>query len=370
MESMFEYRRDLDALHFTSEQKAQMITQLKSSSEKETHAVHHPARRTGQRTSDTQVLNKTRRKKVIKKRFPIVLAAVIAALGVTAAAAAYVIQWNGKVAERFGANEQQQSALVSAGAVAPVDQTVTVNGLTVTALQTLGDKNGIYLLFDVKAPEGITLSDENGFFPKVTIEGASHVSYSSSGFMPQTDGTAPNERYFELWLFNGNQEDWNGKTITIEFRELWAPNGTIKPDVVLAGPWKLSWKLSYLDKTQTFTANKTYTVNGHNVVVNSIELSPLSMKIILSGDGLRQLIDDSDLDEAGCLASPTLTMHDGKTFDLFGSYAPEGQKHTDTIFTLTKSFAKILNVDQVVSLTLTFPGEKINNTLTVTLPLS
>ena len=72
---------------------------------------------TVQCTLNTQILNKTGRKKVMKKRFPIVLAAVIAALGVTAAAAVYVIQWNDKLAERFGANEQQQSELVSAGAV-------------------------------------------------------------------------------------------------------------------------------------------------------------------------------------------------------------------------------------------------------------
>lgn len=344
MESLFEYRCDLDALHFTSEQKSRMIKQLK----RKAYAVRRP---------------------MVKKKFPFLLAAVITAVGITVTAAAYVLQWNSKVAERFGANEQQQSALVSAGAIAPVDQTVTTNGLTVTALQTLGDKNGIYLLFDVKAPDGIALSDDKGFFPRVTIEGVSHVSYSSSGFMPRVDGTAANERYFELWLNNYEQEDWSGKTITVEFKELTAPSGTIKPAVVLAGPWKLSWKLSYLDKTQTFAINKTYDINGHDVVVNSVELSPLSMKINLSGDGLRQLINDSDLDKAGCLLSPTPMLRDGKTFDLYGSYAPASEKHTDTTFTLTKSFSKILDVDQVASLTLTFPGEKANNTLTVILPI-
>ena len=278
-------------------------------------------------TLDTHILHKTRRKKSGKKKFPIVLAAVIASLSVTAGTAAYVIQWNSKVAEHFGANEQQQSALVSAGAVAPVDQTVTVNGLTVTALQTLGDKNGVYLMFNVKAPEGMTLSDDNGFFPKPTIEGAGHVSFFGSGFMPRTGGTAANERYLDLWLSNDNQEDWNGKTITIEFKVLTAPNGTVKPDVILTGPWKLSWKLSYSDKTQTFAIKKTYNVNGHNVVVDSVALSPLSMKIVLSGDGLKQLIADSDLDTAGTLISPTLTLKDGKTFDLYGSrsFAPRAK---------------------------------------------
>lgn len=328
---------------------------------------------TVQRTLDSRIINKTEGKKVMKKRFPIVLAAVITVLGVTTAAASYVIQWNSKVAERFGADEQKQSELVSAGALAQVDQTVTVNGLTVTALQTLGDKNGIYLLFDVKAPEGIILSDESKFSPTVDVEGANNHVSSVGGFIDQTDGTfspsgAANERYYELWLINGKQKDLNGKSITVNFAELLAPNGTVKPDVVLSGPWKLSWNLSYLDNTQTFSINKTYDINGHDVVVNSVELSPLSMKINLSGNGLKQLIDHSDLDTAGCLLSPTLTLHDEKTFDLYGSYAPASEKHTDTTYTLTKSFGKILDVDQVDSLNLTFPGEEANNTLTVTLP--
>lgn len=324
-----------------------------------------------QRTLDTQIINKTERKKVMKKRFPIALAAVITALGVTTATATYVIQWNSKIAERFGADEQKQSELVSAGALAPVDQTVTINGLTVTALQTLGDKNGIYMLFDVKAPEGILL-DEKTFGPTVNVEGAKNHFSSCSGFKDQTGTSstaeATNERYYELWLTNGEQEDLNGKTITVEFAELLADNGTVKPDVVLSGPWKLSWKLSYLDKTQTFSINKTYDVNGHNIVVNSVELSPLSMKINLSGDGLKQLIDHSDLDTAGSLLTSTLMLHDGKSFDLYGSYGPGSEKHTDTSYTLTKSFSKILDVDQVASLNLTFPWEKANNTLTIALP--
>ncbi|MGE4485436.1 MAG: DUF4179 domain-containing protein, partial [Oscillospiraceae bacterium] len=225
----------------------------------------------------------------MKKRFPIVLAAVIAALGITAAAA-YVIQWNSKVAERFEADEQQQSELASAGAVDPVDQSVTENGLTVTALQTLGDKNGVYLLFDVKAPEGISLWDENLLSANVDIEDVgNHVSYTA-GFMDDTDGTAQpsgaaNERYYEIWLINGEQKDLNGKTITVEFANLYGDNGTVKPDIVVAGNWKLSWTLSYSDETQIFEIDKTYDINGHDVVVEAVELSPLSMKFTLSGDG-------------------------------------------------------------------------------------
>lgn len=325
---------------------------------------------TVQHTLDTQILHKAGRRKAVKKGLSIVLAAVIAALGVTAAAA-YVLQWNGKLAERFEANEQQQSELASAGAVAPVDQTVTENGLTVTAVQTLGDKNGIYMLFDVQAPEGITLSDTNLFENMdIKMEGFGAIHNYSGGFMSDTDNSgspsgAANERYYEIWLDNSEREDWNGKKITLGFTNLQADKGKLDMYTVVEGEWNLSWTLSYMDQTQTFEINDTYDINGQGVLVKSIELSPLSMTLNLGGDGLKQLIDDSDFNQCGCLCTLSLTMQDGATFEPKG---PGSESGMDTSYTRTTRFDKVLDVDQVTGFTLTFPWEKTNNTLTVTLP--
>lgn len=324
-----------------------------------------------QQTLKEQVLGRTGRRKTMKKKFPIVLAAAIAALCVTATAA-YVIQWNGKLAELFGADEQQQSQLASAGAVGAVDQTVTENGLTVTALQTLGDKNGVYLLLDVKAPEGITLSDTNLFEGTgVDIEGVGDSVSWSGGFMSNFDETASpngadNERYYELRLLNTEKEDWNGKTITLDFKNLQADRSKLDLYTVVEGEWKLSWTLSYTDQMQAFDLNKSYMVNGHAVTVESVELSPLSMKLILGGDGLKTLIDDSDLDECGCLCTAAVILRDGTTIDEIGS-AGGNESYTDLSYTRVSRFSKVRDVDQITGLTLTFPWENSDNTLTVAL---
>lgn len=307
----------------------------------------------------------------MKKRFPVMLAAVIAILGVTAAAT-YVIHWNGKLAERFGASERQQSQLASAGAVGSADQTVTENGLTVTAIQTLGDRNGIYLLLDVKAPEDVALSDSNLFEGMgVDIEGVGdHVSWSG-GFMNHSDQTASpsgaaNERYYELQLLNSEQKDWNGKTITLDFKNLQADRSKLDMYTIVEGEWKLSWMLSYTDQMQTFDLNKTYTVNGQKVTVKSVELSPLSMTLTLGGEGLKTLIDDSDLNECGCLCTAALTLRDGTTIDDIGS-AGGSESYTDASYTRVSRFGKVRDVDQITGLTLTFPWEKTDNTLTAAL---
>jgi len=323
---------------------------------------------TVQRTLDTQIINETGRKKVVKKRFPIILAAVIAALGVTATAT-YVIQWNSKVAERFGANEQQQNQLAADGAVGSVNQTVTENGLTVTALQTLGDKNGVYVLFDVKAPEGIALTkDGSGIGTDVKIEGVNHVTWSAQFVIDNeksvsSSGTA-NERCYELWLDNTQGENWNGKTITVEFADLRDLNKGPDDNIVVTGKWNLSWKLSYMDQMQTYDINKTYTVNGHEVVVKSIEISPLSMTLKLSGSGLEQLVANSDLNEAGGLCSVSLTKKDGTTVE----EGPRVERCSDNTYTQIIRFGQVQDMDQLTGFVLTFYHEAAENTVTVTLP--
>lgn len=325
---------------------------------------------TVQRTLDTQVFNQAGGKRVMKKRFPIVLAAVIAILSVTAAAA-YVIQWNSKLAEHFNANGQQQSELASAGAVAPVDQTVSKNGLTVTAVQTLGDRNGIYMLFDVKAPAGITLSDTNLFASmNIELEGVGIIHNYSGGFLSDTDSSGSpsgdaKERYFEIRLEHSDAGDWNGKKITISFTDLQADKGKLDMNTVVAGNWDLSWVLSYMDETQTFEINNTYDLNGHSVLVKSIALSPLSLTLSLGGDGLKQLIEDSDFNQCGTLCTLSLLMQDGTVMDPSGSGNESG---LDTSYTRTILFDKVLDVDQVTGFTLTFPWEKAHNTLHIALP--
>ena len=327
---------------------------------------------TVQRTLDTQILNKTGRKKVMKKRFPVVLAAMIAALGVTAAAA-QIIQWNSKLTQRFGANEEQQNQLALNGFMASVDQMVSEKGLTITALQTLGDKNGVYLLFSVKAPEGITLSDANGLDIDVDIEGAGHNFGLTGGFMMNSDLNASptgaaNERYYEVYLDNREKEDWNGKTITVDFANLTdaAPSGSPAGNrsVVAEGSWRLSWPLSYSEQMKTFDINKTYEVNGHEVVVKAVSLSPLTMTLELGGNGLAQLVDNSDLKEAGNLCTLSLIKKDGTTFDSYS--IKEG--FSDTSYKRMERFYQVQDVEQVTGLELNFYWEEANNTLTVTLP--
>lgn len=322
-----------------------------------------------QQALDTLAQNKSERNPPIKKRFPVLLVAAIAVLCISAVAV-YTIQWNRKLAEKFGAGEPQQTQLVSEGAVGDVQQAVTENGLTVTAVQTLGDRNSVYLLLAVKAPEGIPLSDTNLFAnTTVSIAGSGSVLNYSGGFLSEFDPTASpnqaeNERYYELWLNNSNHQDWQGKQLTLSFTDLQADGGNLDMYTISEGTWTLSWALSYTDQVQRFAVNKTYDVNGREVLAQSLELSPLSMALTLGGDGLRQLIDQSDLEQSGKLLTLALTKKDGTALTLY----PTSENWTDSSYACTVCFDQILNVEDVTGLTLTFPWESADNALTVPLP--
>ncbi len=321
-----------------------------------------------QRTLDTQIINKVGRRKGMKKKFVIVLAAAIAALSVTTAAA-YVFHWNEKLVDRFKVNEDQQNRLANDGAVADVNQTVTKNGVTISAIQTLGDKNGIYILFNIKAPEGITLTkDGSGIGMNVNIEGVPNVSYSSQWVLDSekvgSSSKGRGECYYELWLNNNAGGNWNGKDITVEFANLRDLNKGPDNNVTVPGKWELSWKLSYADQMKSVDINKAYTVNGKEIVVKSVEFSPLSMTFNLGGNGLGQLVANSDLNEAGGLCSVSLMKRDGSTID----EGARGESYSGNTYTQDIRFGRVHDLDQITGFVLTFYHEAKDNSLTI--PLS
>ncbi len=311
----------------------------------------------------------TERRFSMRRKALFIAAAAVAALCVTAAAA-YVFQWNEAMARRFGADPKQQELLSSAGAVGTPEQSVTENGLTISALQTLGDQNGVYLLLSVQAPDGTALTDASGFeMLNVKFEGSDDISWSG-GFMSGPSQTASlseteNERYFELRLYNSQQADWNGKTITLDFANLQADRGKQDMYTVTEGQWSLSWPLTYTDAMQSISSGETYQVNGHAVTVDSVQLSPLSLALSLSGDGLEALIENSDLNEAGSLCTVSLTMEDGTVLDEL--YGPGTEGYADGLYGRTTSFDQIVDTDRATALTLTFFWENSDNTITIPL---
>ncbi|SHI10065.1 protein of unknown function [Sporobacter termitidis DSM 10068] len=300
------------------------------------------------------------RRKPYKKRFLLLLAAVLA-IGTLTAGAVYIARWNDRLANRFEADETQQSALVSAGTAATVEQSASANGLTVTALQTIADKNGIYVLLDIKAPAGTALTDESCFEGVgLQIDGVPGIN-TSSGFWSDTELSESggeklpaNERYYAIHAHNSNKADINGRAVTVGLTNLMTDKGKLQLEKVLDGKWELRWTLSAPDTSRKFDIDKVCAINGHDVTVKSLELSPISGTLTL--DGKDMLAFKPMLDQLDEPFISYLLMKDGSFFALNGMGSGGwGDMGTD-LYVRTASFDMLLKVDEVAGLVLTPPG--------------
>jgi hypothetical protein len=105
-------------------------------------------------------------------------------------------------------------------------------------------------------------------------------------------------------------------------------------------------------------------VNGHEVVIKSVEISPLSMTFKLSGSGLERLVANSDLNKAGGLCSVSLMKKDRTTVE----EGPRNECCSGNTYTQITRFGQVQDMDQLAGFVLTFYHEAADNTIAVTLP--
>ena len=111
------------------------------------------------------------------KRITVLAAAVVALCAVTAAAA--VVRWSHSLSDGLQASEKQMKQLESNGMNTFVEQPCTVNGVTVTAVQSITDNYYTHIAFKV---EGFEL--EGGKEPSfeninVTVDGEEEFGYTA-----------------------------------------------------------------------------------------------------------------------------------------------------------------------------------------------
>ncbi len=285
----------------------------------------------------------------------IVLAAVLAIGSITALAAGY-FQWNQKLAEIFGIGKIQQDKLIEKGVTEQVKSSVTDNGLTISLVQTLQDKNYFYALLEVTAPKDIKLTDTNLFEEwQFDVSGQKDYSYSTGhGFMDVIqEPEITNKRYYEIWI--KKSIDFNGKNFTLHFKNLQADAGKLDMHTILEGDWTLTWKMSYNDSTEYFDINKKYNLSGYDVLVKRVEITPLSMTIYFDGEDIKSMekAEKVDLDKLESL-KPILfkgvKYNDGTVVSIPGGPGEEGFNNTTGEYKLSTSFHKVIDTEKLKGL--------------------
>ncbi|MDE5933364.1 MAG: DUF4179 domain-containing protein [Lachnospiraceae bacterium] len=303
---------------------------------------------------DNRKVKKVRRMK--KNKIIILAAAMVAVLGMTVSASE-IFKWNKKATEVFVADEEQQKNLVTEQIAQEEYQTVSNDGLTIQAIQTIQDNNCFYALFEITAEdESIQITPENSMKFSIDYSGSeSPFSMLTWDFVAESRQTVSNSRYFEIigTKMNPGNEDLNMK---IQFTSLNGAGGkALEGDSVLEGNWEFTLNL-HATNPVSYEVNREYQIAGCTVMVKEVELTPISMKLVCDGEDVKQLeaMEGVNLDQADSLHSlfvNGIKYQDGTIVEEMGHQelkAGYGDGNGD--YEKTARFSSVIDVDKVSAL--------------------
>ncbi|MGM9577752.1 MAG: DUF4179 domain-containing protein [Evtepia sp.] len=216
-------------------------------------------------------------------RLPLAAAIALICLATTAAAAV-TVHLHPAILDYFGVGQGRES-LVEPGADSPVC-TVAKNGVTVSVLQTVADSYGVYVFYEVKVPEEITLP-EWVIWDNYDIE----PPHASDAFF-----CSQNQEILEIsdhhmvgavTLFSASQQVEQGP-ITVSFRDLGYYNENQDFVLLAQGQWSLTWTLHNIQPCTTSHPNQRVQTGNGEATINTIAISAISFNLISDGAKLSE----------------------------------------------------------------------------------
>ena len=296
-------------------------------------------------------------KKTPKKRWIIVAAALAALIGTTAAASG-LFQWNERAEEVFQSDEETQKELIQNQLAQEVSQSVSDQGITITAIQTVQDKNRFYALFEVES-EDPSMEITADYSLDYTMDlGGKEDLFSALGwsFVSEQEQALSNRRYFEIYGTKNEQSEDNLK-MELHFTALRGEPAQKagEGDVLVSGNWEFALDVHASDAV-THNLEKACQLGGYTVQVQSVELTPLSMTIVYKGEDVRTMeagkgVHLDQLDELTELYPTDVCYEDG-TVVKEGLMIPlrEGFSEDGATYHMVLSFDKVVDASRVTAL--------------------
>ena len=335
------YRESMNELRFSPQQKQEMIDQLMNQSARPPRGRAIPLRRICALGA---------------------AAALAGALCLGAAASGALKPAAQAFGAVFGTAPAQTEIIDRIGR--PLDARATVDGVTVQADAIIGDTYSYAIVYSIYREDGQPITAD----PDPNRDGALALRFgdwdTDVGHMGGMHGTA--------WFFDEDPAD-----NAVQFVQLLTADAPLEPGtatvhltdlkqgigedaaLLAEGSWELRFDFAFEDSSLELPGGQSFTVNGASAVLNSVAVSPLSLRIDYTVEtGLSSSSGTAD-------STPTpqpvfLTLTDGSRLDLTGfggGVRPEGDSLRCE---LSGVFDQILPLDTIESITI---GE-------VTLPVS
>jgi len=280
-----------------------------------------------------------------------VAAAVAVCLLGTTAFAAKVTGLDRRLLELLGAGEQTEALMAGAQVV---DKSVKNEGSTLTVREVLGDGNNMYILLNLTAPEGTVLDAYDYRFRIDFLDFEGQNGWQSQGHTKLEDADSADNSLDLVLRVTTDGIPING-TATLELSELESAAGYGEQylPVDLPGTWKVSFPLEYTDSSRRVSGMWEKTeLYGYEAAVTEVSVSPLSVTVKGSGEGLDEAADAARA--AGVEGWFPVTIHfkDGTSYTTdqeqgdASTSLVEGGKDLYTNWT----FHKVIDPEQVESI--------------------
>ncbi len=263
------------------------------------------------------------------------------------------VRWNQRALDNFSANDQQQEKLSKDGYSSQIVQSVSDNDITISVEQTIQDENLIYILFKITS-DNLQLTENNamGFNIKAT-NGPDFYTSMSSGFVDEfLQPDISNSREYEIWIQKNTDYDFTEAELSVDFNALQEYEGKAGPtNDLVKGQWDFSINLS-TNNSVTFDVNKTVSIDGCDIAINKIELSPLSYTIYCDGDDVMALqkadnINFDELDITYPLIISAIQYKDATEIQEDDGLMSESFDGEGKEYIATGKFSKVIDMNQI-----------------------
>ncbi|MCI8336893.1 MAG: DUF4179 domain-containing protein [Peptococcaceae bacterium] len=221
-----------------------------------------------------------------KKYFTGLVACAALFLALTVSAVAYFQLDEGF--QKFLKLDKDQNQLVEKAGTA-INVEAENQGYRLVAKESIGDRNHLYVLLDLFAPEGTVLDAKDYAFRKFHFDLTNKNNISGGSTVNQLPDDDPTDNKISFVFEIEASEELVDADIFLKLTGLIGYNE--EEEILyldMDGDWDLNFPLRYEDVSQCFQPNITVPFNGKEVQVTEIYLSPLSLSVTLKGEAIAE----------------------------------------------------------------------------------
>lgn len=307
------------------------------------------------------------------KKFIITCAAAVLAASTLTVGAMELFQWYQAARDSLGTNQELENKLTNQGAALPAEDVDVQQEITMTALQAVKTGDDFYLLAAMDWPEDLEWNDDivfeeseiqlvqesigNDLSAQESTGSVGNVTdiQDFGGFTANFAG-APDENgtvFIEMQARTMSSVDYSGEA-KVTLSNLIQTEKTDYVDTLVEADWELIFRLPTDADTGSFTAVQPLMVNGHELILENIEINPFGVKLYTDKEQGMHAAYYSNMELAAVL------YEDGSRIENYGGFLKTTGTTDDAgefYFNLTLQNA--VDIDKVSGLIFKEDGEEI-----------